>query len=355
MSGQLKIMTINDLLRQDSEWLKGTGPNADIVMSSRTRLARNIEKTPFSNRADPKQLEQVLTRVKEAALSIGFLKNSTFFRLKDLNEIDRLFLVERHLMSPEHARDVEFKGLIVDSKEVVSIMVNEEDHLRIQVLQSGLNLKECWRIENEIDTEFSKRLPYAYSAKWGYLTACPTNSGTGLRGSVMLHLPALVFIGQINKVLQAIAKLGLNVRGFYGEGTEATGNIFQVSNQASMGMTEEDLIDSINKIINQSIYREETTRKSLALKSREALADRVSRAYGTLKSAHIISSNETITLLSAIRLGVDLGVVKNLDRRMVNELFILTQPAHLQKLEGKVLNANERDIKRADLIREKIK
>jgi len=355
MSGQLKIMTINDLLRQDSEWLKGTGPNADIVMSSRTRLARNIEKTPFSNRADPKQLENVLARVKEAALSIDFLKNSTFFRLKDLNEIDRLFLVERHLMSPEHARDVEFKGLIVDSKEVVSIMVNEEDHLRVQILQSGLNLKECWRIGSEIDTEFSKRLPYAYSAKWGYLTACPTNSGTGLRGSVMLHLPALVFIGQINKVLQAIAKLGLNVRGFYGEGTEATGNIFQVSNQASMGMTEEDLIDSINKIINQSIYREETTRKSLALKNREALADRVSRAYGTLKSAHIISSNETITLLSAIRLGVDLGVIKNLDRRMVNELFILTQPAHLQKLEGKALNANERDIKRADLIREKIK
>ncbi|MFH1753990.1 MAG: ATP--guanido phosphotransferase, partial [Candidatus Omnitrophota bacterium] len=272
-------MTINDLLRQDSEWLRGTGPSADIVMSSRTRMARNIEKMPFSNRADRKQLEDVLARAKEAALSISFLKGATFFHLKDLNEIDRLFLVERHLMSPEHARDVEFKGLIVDSKEVVSIMVNEEDHLRIQVLQSGLSLRECWKIIDEIDTEFSKRLPYAYSAKWGYLTACPTNSGTGLRGSVMLHLPALVFVGQINKVLQAIAKLGLNVRGFYGEGTEAVGNIFQVSNQASMGMTEEDLIDSINKIVNQSIYREETTRKSLVLKNREALADRVSRAY----------------------------------------------------------------------------
>lgn len=349
------MITINDLLKQDSEWLKGTGPNSDIVMSSRTRLARNIEKTPFSNHADPKQLEDVLTQVKEAALSISFLKDAAFFRLKDLDEIDKLFLIERHLMSPEHARDVEHKGLIVDPKEVVSIMINEEDHLRIQILQSGLNLRECWRMVDEIDTEISKRLPYAYSAKWGYLTACPTNSGTGLRGSVMLHLPALVFVGQINKILQAIAKLGLNVRGFYGEGTEATGNIFQVSNQASMGMTEEDLIDSINKIINQAIYREETTRKSLILKSREALTDRVSRAYGTLKSAHIISSNETITLLSAIRLGVDLGVVKNLDRRMVNELFILTQPAHLQKLEGKALNANERDIKRADLIREKIK
>ncbi len=348
-------MTIDDLLKQDSEWLKGTGPSADIVMSSRTRLARNIEKKPFSNRAAGKDLEEVLIRVKDAALSTKFLKNAEFFRLKDLSEIDRLFLVERHLMSPEHSRNVEHKGLIIDPKEIVSIMINEEDHLRIQVLQSGLNLKECWRIVDEIDTDISKRLPYAYLPKWGYLTACPTNSGTGLRGSVMLHLPALVFVGQINKILQAIAKLGLNVRGFYGEGTEATGNIFQVSNQASMGMTEDDLIDSINKIINQALSREETTRKSFILKNREALTDRVSRAYGTLKSAHIISSNETITLLSAIRLGVDLGVVKNLDRRMVNELFILTQPAHLQKLEGKALNPNERDIKRADLIREKIR
>lgn len=348
-------MTINDLLRQDSEWLKGTGPNSDMVMSSRTRLARNLDKIPFSNRASQKDLENVLNQVKDAALSIGLLKHATFFRLKDLSEVDRLFLVERHLMSPEHAKSVEFKALIVDPKEVVSIMVNEEDHLRIQVLQSGMNLKECWRMIDEIDTGLSKKLPFSYSQKWGYLTACPTNAGTGLRGSVMLHLPALVFGGQINKILQAIAKLGLNVRGFYGEGTEATGNIFQVSNQASMGMTEEDLIDSITRIITQALFREDATRKTLLTSNKEALTDRVSRAYGTLKSAHIISSNETVTLLSAIRLGVDLGLVKNIDRRLVNELFILTQPAHLQKLEGKALNAGDRDIKRADLIREKIR
>ena len=348
-------MTINDLLKQDGEWLKGTGPSADIVMSSRTRLARNIENMPFSNWANQKQLEEALFKVRDAALSVNFLKDATFFRLKDLSEVDRLFLVERHLMSPEHARNVEYKGLIIDPKEIVSIMINEEDHVRIQVLQSGLSLRECWSIIDEIDTELSKKLPYAYSAKWGYLTACPTNSGTGMRGSVMLHLPALVFVGQINKILQAVAKLGLNIRGFYGEGTEATGNIFQVSNQASMGMTEEDIVGSIDRIIKQALYREETTRSSLVSKNKEALVDRISRAYGTLKSAHIISSNETITLLSAIRLGIDLGLVKNLDRRMVNELFILTQPAHLQKLEGKALSSNDRDVKRADLIREKIK
>lgn len=348
-------MTIDDLLKHDSEWLKGTGPGSEIVMSSRTRLARNIEKTPFSNWANKVQLEDIMVRVKEASEQVDFLKGSTFFHLKDLSEVDRLFLVERHLMSPEHAKEVEFKALIVDPKEIVSIMINEEDHLRIQVLQSGMNLRECWRIIDEIDTAFSKVLPYAYSSKWGYLTACPTNAGTGLRGSIMMHLPALVFSGQINKILQAIAKLGLNIRGLYGEGTEATGNIFQVSNQASMGMTEEDVNDNIDRIINQTVSREDATRKSLVAKSKEALVDRVSRAYGTLKSAHIISSVETVMLLSAIRLGVDLGIVKNMDRRMVNELFILTQPAHLQKIEGKVLTSNERDVKRADLIREKLK
>ncbi len=348
-------MTIDDFLKQDSEWLRGTGPSSNIVLSSRTRLARNLDKIPFSNWANRKQLEDILISAKDAVQGSNFLKDSMFIRLKDVSEVDRLFLVERHLMSPEHAKDVEYKALIVDPREIVSIMVNEEDHLRIQVMQSGLNMRESWRIIDEIDTDLSKKLPFAYSAKWGYLTACPTNTGTGLRGSVMIHLPALVFAGQISKVLEAIAKLGLNIRGLYGEGTEAIGNIFQISNQVSMGMSEEDIIDNIERIVNQIISREDATRKAILTKNREALIDRISRAYGTLKSAHIITSNETVALLSAIRLGVDLGVVKNLDRRMVNELFILTQPAHLQKLEGKVLNANERDIKRADLIRERLK
>jgi len=348
-------MTLEDFLKQDSEWLKGTGPSANIVMSSRTRLARNIEKLSFSNWADKKQLERVNSIVRDAVRSVSALKNSMFINLKDINEVDRLFLVERHLMSPEHAKDVEYKALVVDPKEMISIMVNEEDHLRIQVMQSGLSLKDCWATINELDNELSKKMSFAYSAKWGYLTACPTNTGTGLRASVMVHMPALVFTNQISKVLEAVAKLGLNVRGLYGEGTEATGNIFQISNQVSLGMSEEDIIDNIERITNQLISREEATRKTILTKNRAELVDRVSRAYGTLKNAHIITSNETVTLLSAIRLGVDLGLVKNLDRRMINELFILTQPAHLQKLENRELNPNERDIKRADLIRGKIK
>lgn len=348
-------MRLDDFLKHDSEWLKGTGPNSDIVMSSRTRLARNLDKLSFSHWADKRQQENILNAILDAAKSVAYLKDALFLRLKDLSEVDRLFLVERHLMSPEHTKDVEFKALIVDPKEIISIMVNEEDHLRVQVMQSGLNLMECWRIIDAIDTELSKKLSFAYSTKWGYLTACPTNTGTGLRGSIMLHLPSLVFTGQIGKILQATAKLGLNIRGMYGEGTEASGNLFQVSNQLALGRAEEDIIDNIERIINQIIAREEATRRNVLAKNKEALVDRVWRAYGTLKNAHIITSNETIALLSAIRLGVDVGVVKNLDRRMVNELLILTQPAHLQKLEGKILNSNERDMKRAELIRERLK
>ena len=348
-------MTIDDFLKQDTEWLKGTGPSANIVMSSRTRLARNIDKMPFSNWAKEEQLDDVLKMVEAAARQCNFLKNGLFIRLKDLSEVDRIFLVERHLMSPEHARNADYKAVIVDPKEMVSVMVNEEDHLRIQVIQSGLNLQECWRIIDEVDTGLSKSLPFAFSAKWGYLTACPTNAGTGLRGSTMLHLPALVFTGQITKILQAITKLGMNVRGLYGEGTDAMGNVFQISNQISMGITEEDIIDNIERITNQLISREDATRKMLLTKNKEGLFDRISRAYGTLKSAHIINSNETVTLLSAIRLGVDLGIVKNMDRRTVNELFILTQPAHLQKLEGKLLNADERDVKRAEIVKSRLK
>jgi protein arginine kinase len=348
-------MKLDDLLKQDSEWLKGTGPSSNIVISSRTRLARNIDKIPFSNWANKKRLEEIMDMVREAAGSVPMLKDMLFIKLKDLNEVDRTFLVERHLMSPEHSKDVEYRALIVDPKEVISVMVNEEDHLRIQVLQSGFNLMECWRIIDQLDNELNKKLQVAYSAKWGYLTACPTNTGTGLRGSVMLHLPALVFSGHIGKILQAIAKLGLNIRGLYGEGTEAMGNFFQISNQISVGITEEDTLDNIERIANQVISREDTTRKAMLQKNKEALLDRISRAYGTLKSAHIISSNEAVALLSAMRLGVDLGLVKDIDRNVINELFLLIQPGHLQKLEGKILNSNERDMKRADLIRQKLK
>ena len=347
-------MKIDELLHKNSEWLKGTGPKSNIVISTRIRLARNINGFPFFNWAKPKDKEKVLELVKTAIEKSKFLKKALFLSMKDLSELDRQFLVERHLMSPEHVIDPEYKGVAIEDKEIASVMVNEEDHIRIQILQSGFNIIEAWRMSDEIDTDLGKKIPYAFSARWGYLTACPTNTGTGLRASVMLHLPALVMTNQIGKVFQAISKLGLTIRGFYGEGTEAIGNFFQVSNQVTLGRSEGDLIDKIGSIIDKLVKREESTRNILIMKNKDEITDRIWRAYGTLKSARIITSSETIKLLSVIRLGVDLGIVSGMDRTTVNELFILIQPSHLQKIEGKLLNPEQRDHKRADLIRKKL-
>ncbi len=347
-------MQLNDMLKHTSEWLKGTGPNSDIVISSRVRLARNLDNTPFPHWANKKQSKQSLETIASASANINYLKNTTVFKLVDLDSIDKQFLVERHLMSYEHAQKTDSKAVIVDDEEIISIMANEEDHLRIQVIQSGFNLFESWNIINKIDDCLSKEIPFAYSSEWGYLTACPTNTGTGMRGSVMLHLPALVMSNQINNVLAAISKLSFTTRGLYGEGTQATGNLFQISNQVSLGHTEEELIENINSLIRQIIDQENQARQGLLANNTAVLEDKIKRSFGILKSAHIITSQETTELLSLVRLGIDLGMIKDIDRRNVNELFIITQPAHLQKLENKKLTAQERDVKRAELIRNKL-
>jgi protein arginine kinase len=347
-------MTLDDLLNNTGEWIRCTGPVCDIVMSSRVRLARNLANYPFSHWASKKEQETILTTAKENILSVKKLKDSLFVEIGLLDSIDKQFLVERHLMSKEHMIDAENKGLCVGHDEVISIMINEEDHLRMQVMKSGFNLKEAWQIIDEMDTELGNLMDFAYSVDFGYLTACPTNAGTGMRASVMLHLPSLVMTKQIGKVLQAITKLSLTARGLYGEGTEASGNFFQISNQVSLGHKEEDVIDNIERIIKQIVDHERSARETLLSQNREALEDRIWRAYGTLKSAHIITSTETIDLLSLVRLGVDLGVIKQSDRALINELFVITQPAHLQKLEKKKLGPNQRDVKRAEIIREKL-
>ncbi|MBN1353605.1 MAG: protein arginine kinase [Candidatus Omnitrophica bacterium] len=347
-------MKLEDFLYKKSEWLRGTGPKSNIVVSSRVRLARNLDKLPFFNWAKPKERESALVAIADATSKSKFTKKSLFLKMKDVSEIDRQFLVERHLVSPEHVIDPEYKAVVVDEKEIASIMINEEDHLRIQILQSGFNIVEAWNMADEIDTDLSKHLLYAFSIRWGYLTACPTNTGTGLRASIMLHLPALVMTNQIGKVFQAISKLGLTMRGFYGEGTEAIGNFFQVSNQVTLGHRESDLIEKIESIVDKLIKREESTRNILMVKNKEEMSDRIWRAHGTLKSARIITSAETIKLLSVIRLGVDLNIIGGIDRTRLNELFMLIQPAHLQKIEGKLLSAEQRDRKRADIIREKL-
>ncbi|MFC1631875.1 protein arginine kinase [Candidatus Omnitrophota bacterium] len=348
-------MKLNDMVKQNCEWLKGTGPNSNIVISSRIRLARNLHQIPFSHWANKPQKEAIFGKAKEAIASSDYTKSALFLNMSELNNLDKQFLIERHLISKEHALRANHKAVIVDDREILSVMINEEDHLRIQVMQSGFNLSEAWQIMKRIDSDFEKKLNFAYSVRWGYLTACPTNTGTGLRASVMLHLPALVMTKQINKVLQAITKLNLTARGFYGEGTEASGNFFQISNQVTLGHSEEDILDNIERIIKQVIGHEQNARKVLFEQDRARIQDRIWRAYATLKNAHIITSKEAIDLFSSVRLGVDIGIFKDeLSIPTINKIFILMQPAHLQKIEGKSLTPQERDIKRAELIRQEL-
>ncbi len=347
-------MKLDDLISQTCEWLKGTGPNSNIVISSRIRLARNLERIPFSHWASKKQKEELLKKVKDLLASSDYTKGALFLAMADLNNLDKQFLIERHLISKEHALRANHKAVVIGDQEILSIMINEEDHLRIQVMQSGFNLDEAWHIVDRIDADFAKKLNFAYSDTWGYLTACPTNTGTGLRASVMLHLPALVMSKQINKVLQAITKLSLTARGFYGEGTEASGNFFQISNQVTLGHSEEDILDNIERIIKQVIGHEQNARRVLFEQDRARIEDRIWRAFATLKNAHIITSKEAIDLFSNVRLGIDMGILKGQDIQTVNRIFILIQPAHLQKIEGKLLSPEERDMKRAELIRKEL-
>ncbi len=357
---------LDELLQHTSEWLRGAGPVSDIVMSSRIRLARNLETVPFATRATKASLAEVLKVVGEGIERLPATRTLSLFHLSALTEVDRQFLVERHLISREHASTPEGRAVAIEQGEVISIMINEEDHLRVQVMQSGFNLRGAWTLIDELDDQLSSTLPFAYSSDWGYLTCCPTNTGTGMRASVMVHLPSLVITKQINKVLHAISKLGLTARGLYGEGTEASGNFFQISNQVTLGRTEEELIENIERILKQVIDQEQAARDNLLATNRLLLEDRIWRAYGILRHAHTISSGETLDLLSAVRLGVDLGIMANgpetggkggahrIDHQTVNELLIFSQPAHLQKLEGERLSAQERDMKRATLIRQRL-
>ena len=234
-------------------------------------------------------------------------------------------------------------------------MINEEDHLRMQALRPGLQLRQAWTAIDQADSALEKRLDYAFSPELGYLTACPTNLGTAIRVSAMLHLPGLVLAEQINPIIQSVNKLGLAVRGLYGEGTEALGNVFQVSNQMTLGETEAAIVERLEKVLAQIIEHEENARATLLEKKTKMMFNHIGRAYGILANAHSISSKETMNLLSLMRLGVDVGLFPAVDRSLVDELFILTQPAHLQKQHSEKLSAEERDLLRADMVRDRLK
>ncbi len=346
-------MRFKEMASKVSQWLE---ESKEIVISSRVRLARNLVNFPFTHWAKKEDLTAIIEQVSKGAKRSSYLKSALIINLKELDNIDRQFLMERHLISREHAQsNGKERAVIIGDKEIISIMVNEEDHLRIQVTESGLNLIEAWRLASKIDNELEKRLNYAFSEKYGYLTACPTNTGTGLRASVMIHLPALVISRQINKVLDAVSRANMAVRGIYGEGTQAQGDLFQVSNEISLGESEEEIVGHVEKAAREIMEYEKGARKRLLTQLKEGIRDSVSRAYGTLCSAYTISFAETLTLLSKLRLGASIDLAKDIDIPTLNELLILTRPAHLQEIAGRKLSAPERDVKRAAFIREKLK
>ncbi len=275
--------------------------------------------------------------------------------MDNLSTLDKQILVERHLISREHAAKSAGSGLVLNRDESLCVMINEEDHLRMQALRPGLQLKQAWLAIDQTDTTLESRLSYAFSTEVGYLTACPTNLGTGIRVSAMLHLPGLVLAEQINPIIQSVNKLGLAVRGLYGEGTEALGNVFQVSNQMTLGEGETDIVERLDKVLSQIIEHEENARATLLEKKPKMVYNHIGRAYGILANAHSISSKETMNLLSLMRLGMDLELFPGGDRSLTDELFILTQPAHLQKQHSEKLSAEERDLLRANMVREHLR
>ncbi|HUS57203.1 MAG TPA: protein arginine kinase [Planctomycetota bacterium] len=347
-------MEINDLSKHAGEWLRGEGPESDIIISSRIRLARNLADFPFTNRASAEQRAEIAELLRDRVAKIQVRSNAlNYFDLVQVNKLDLQFLVERHLISKELAQAEGARGVAINGEETVSIMINEEDHLRLQVLKSGFQLGETWEIIDELDDAIDRDVNYAFSLELGYLTACPTNVGTGMRASVMLHLPALLFTRQIDKVITAVGKMNLVVRGLYGEGTQYAGSLYQVSNQVTLGKSEEEILDNIVSTVPQIVRYERRARETLLSQNRAKLEDRIYRSLGMLKSARTISSNETITLLSHLRLGINLGLIE-MDIGEVNQLFIRALPAHLQKLEGKELEPDERDSVRAAFIRRKL-
>ena len=344
-------MQIRKLADSLGEWLGGTGPESDVVVSSRVRLARNLERFNFPARLEGAERAECATHIRERILESKVVEAENYFLLEERSALERHFLVERHLISKEHEDGGAGRAVAVGADEILSIMALEEDHLRLQILKSGLQPVETWRIASSVDDLLDRHLHFAFNPQLGYLTSCPTNVGTGLRVSVMLHLPALVLTRHIAKCFQAMAKIGLNVRGLYGEGTEASGDFYQISNQSTLGKTEESIVRDLGAVVPEVLKYERSARRTLLHRDKRRIEDRVWRAYAMLKHARILSSDETMTLLSALRLGVHAGIIEGLAPAAVNEIFIFSQPAHLQIRAGREIPAAERDVLRADFVR----
>lgn len=336
-----------------SNWYLQNGKESDVVLSTRIRLARNIKEFEFPNKYSKEESKKILEKLEEILPSLGY--GLKFLKLEDIDDITKISLIEKHLLSPEFAMSKrENKGILINDDENICIMINEEDHIRMQVFSAGLDLENLLNLSIEIDEKLENLVNYAYSNKYGYLTSCPTNVGTGMRASVMVHLPALTATGNIGKVLQAANNFGMNIRGIYGEGSQSQGNVYQIFNNQSLGISEQEIIKNVRAITEKVIEQERLARKYLGKKQID-LENRVYRAYGLLSYSSKLSSEECRRLLSDVKLGTDLGIIKELNDMQVNKLGLYTKPGNLQKIFGKILAGEERDIRRAEIIKKIIK
>ena len=331
-----------------SKWYLGEGDHNDIVISTRIRFARNIAEYPFPVRLDNKSKIALNEKIRDAVADREKLK---YIELKTLTRAEVVSLAERHIISPEFASNSDGRALLISENEDISIMLCEEDHIRLQVMKPGLALNEAYELSDRIDSEINEKLEYAFDEKLGFLTQCPTNIGTGMRASVMLHLPALTGRGQMGTLATTVSKLGLTLRGAYGEGSLAMGDLYQLSNQVSLGISEKAAIDNLKTITLQLASQERSAREEMAKDI--ATEDSVFRAYGILKSARILNTNEFMNLISKVRFGAVTGMIKT-DLKTINELMVSMQPATINAFVGRVLSADERDVERAKIVRERI-
>ena len=348
-------MKLPQLYDHVGAWLDGSGPLSDIVISSRIRLARNIAGYVFFSQASKAEQAELLNYVQKKIMSTELKEGLWFLAMEKISPLEKHLLAERHLISKELSEGEGARGVALSHDESLALMINEEDHLRIQAMASGLQLFETYESIGRVDDLLEEHLSYAFSPKYGYLTACPTNVGTGMRVSVMLHLPGLKMTGEIEKFFRAAKDMRLAVRGFFGEGSEPIGDFYQLSNETTLGKTEEQIIDElVTQTVEPVVEYERRARQKLLDSRLIALDDKIFRARGILSSARLISSEETLYMLSFIRMGIHLGRIKDISPDTVNKLFLLSQPAHLQHICQASLDATERDRARADFIRKQL-
>lgn len=340
------------MIKEPGQWLDAKGPYAETVFSSRIRLARNLKNHRFSISSTNKEKQIIFNEIVSEIEGFKVFEDGHLFEVEKLSKLEKDFLVERHLVSQDLCFAFGKSGAMVDKAERTSLMVNEEDHLRIQGFGGGLQLFELYDSINLLDDEIGMNVEYAFDKELGYLTSCPTNLGCGLRASALVHLPALVITREIEKVIRELKKKKILVRGLHGEGSEVKGNFFQLSSSVSLGKTEREIISEVSKIIKEIVEKERNARELLMKNARSQIEDKIWRAYGILKYAHLLTSEEVINLSSALRLGVGLGIIRDITLRQLNKMLIYVQPAHLQLLYREKMDNYERDLKRSLLIKD---